>query len=69
MTTDYEAHILFSWVPKSLWTVTAVMKLKGACSLEKKSYDKYRQRIKKQRPLFADKGSYSQSYGFPSSHV
>ena len=25
---------LFSWAPKSLWMVTAVMKLKDACSLE-----------------------------------
>ena len=29
-------QILFSWAPKSLWTVTAAMKLKHACSLEKK---------------------------------
>ena len=35
----------------------------------KESYDKPRQRIKKQRHLFADKGLYSQSYGFSSSHV
>ena len=34
-----------------------------------KSYDKPRQCIKKQRHHFADKGSYSQSYGFFSSHV
>ena len=27
---------LFSWVPKSLWTMTEVMKLKDACSLEGK---------------------------------
>ena len=27
--------ILFSWAPKSLWTVTAAMKLKDACFLEK----------------------------------
>ena len=27
---------LFSWVPKSLWTETAGMKLKDACSLEEK---------------------------------
>ena len=32
------------------------------------SYDKPRQRIKKQRHYFADKGPYSQSYGFSSSH-
>ena len=33
------------------------------------SYDKPRQHIKKQRYHFADKGLYSQSYGFSSSHV
>ena len=31
----------------------------------KKIYDKPRQRIKKQRHYFANKGSDSQSYGFP----
>ena len=35
----------------------------------KKSYDKYGQCIKKQRHHFANEGPYSQSYGFPSSHV
>ena len=35
----------------------------------KKSYDKPRQHIIKQRHYFANKGSYSQSYGFSSSHV
>jgi len=35
----------------------------------KKSYDKPRQHIKKQRHHFADKCSSSQSYGFSSSHV
>ena len=35
----------------------------------KKSYDKPRQHIKKQRHYFADKGLYSQSYGFSSNHV
>ena len=35
----------------------------------KKSYDKFRQPIKKQRHNFANKGPYSQSYGFSSSHV
>ena len=33
----------------------------------KKSYDKRRQHIKKQRHYFADKGPYSPSYGFPDS--
>ena len=54
--------------PKSLQMVTAAMKLKDACSLEK-SYDQTRQRIKKQRHYFANKGPSSQSYGFSSSHV
>ena len=35
----------------------------------KKSYDKPRQHIKKQRHYFANKGSSSQSYGLSSSHV
>ena len=26
----------FSWVPKSLWMITAAMKLKDTCSLEEK---------------------------------
>ena len=34
-----------------------------------KSYDKPRQLIKKQRHHFANKGLYSQSYGFSNSHV
>ena len=43
--------------------VTAARKLKDACSL-KKSYDKTRQCIKKQRHYFADKGPYCQGYDF-----
>ena len=35
----------------------------------KKSYDKPRQRIEKQRHYFANKGPSSQSYGFCSSHA
>ena len=49
----------------------------GHCSHEikrcllvgQKSYDKPRQHIKKQQHHFADKGPYSQSYGFPMSHL
>ena len=59
---------LFSWALKSLQIVTAAMKLKDTCSL-KKSYDKPRQHIKKQRHYFANKGPSSQGYGFSSSHV
>ena len=29
-------QILFSWVPKSLWMVTAAMKSKDACCLQEK---------------------------------
>ena len=35
----------------------------------KNSYDKPRQHIKQQRYCFADKGPYSQSYGFSGSNV
>ena len=43
--------------------------IKKTLALWKKNYDKHRQHIKKQRHHFADKGLYSQSYGFSSSHV
>ena len=59
---------LFSWAPESLQIVTAAMKLKDACSF-KGSYDKTRQHIKKKGHHFAEKGLYSQSHGFSSSHV
>ena len=59
---------LFSWAPKSLQMLTAVMKLKDSCSL-KESYDKPRQHIKKQRHYFANKGPSSQDYCFSSDHV
>ena len=38
-------------------------------ALWKKSYDRPRQCIKKQRHYFAHKGLYSQSYGFSSGHL
>ena len=44
--------VLFSWAPKSLWMVTAAIKLKD--TPWKKSYDKPRQYVKKQRYHFAD---------------
>ena len=43
--------------------------IKRRLLLGKKNYDKPRQCIKKQRHHFADKGPYSQSYGFSSRHV
>ena len=62
-----QCQILFFWAPKSMQMVTAAMKLKDAPW--KNIYDKPRQCIKKQRHHFINKGPYSQSYGFSSSHV
>ena len=67
-----EWQILFSWAPKSLQMLTTAMKLKTNKQILvpwKKSYDKPRQCIEKQRHYFAKKDLYSQSYGFSSSHV
>ena len=58
---------LFFWTPKSLQILTAAMTLKD--TPWKKSYGQPRQRVKKQRHYFADKGPSSQSYGFSSSQV
>ena len=58
----------FSWVLNSLQMVTAAMKLKKMLALWKESCDKPRLHIKNQTSL-CDKGLYSQSYGFSSSHV
>ena len=59
---------LFWGSPKSLQMLTAAIKLKDVCSLEK-SYEQSRQPIKKQRHYFSNKGPSSQSYGFSSSHI
>ena len=59
-------QIFFSWAPKSLGTVTAVMK---TFTLQKESYDKPWQHIQKQRHHFANKGPYSQNYSYSSRHV
>ena len=64
-TTVMASHPITSWQTVD---ATTAMKLKDACSLEE-SYDKPRQHVKKQIHHFADKGSYSQSYSFSSSHV
>ena len=53
--------------PKPLQMVIAAMKLKDTPWQE--SYDQPRQHIKKQRHYFANKGLYSQGYGFSSGHV
>ena len=44
-------------------------KIKRRLLLRRKAITNFRQCIKKQRHHFADKGPYSQSYRFPSSHV
>ena len=59
---------LFSRAPESLWMVTATMILKILAPW-RKSYDRPKQHIKKQRHQFADKVQSSQNYGFSSSHV
>ena len=48
--------------------LTVAKKLKDIAPW-KKSYDQPRQRIKKQRHYFANKGPSSQGYDFSSSHV
>ena len=57
----------FSWAPKSLQTVTAAMKLRHLL-LGRKGMTRLHSEFKK-RYYFADKGPYSQSYAFSSSHV
>ena len=73
-----QCQTFFSWAPKSLLMVTAAMKLKdawkksydlGRKKLWKKSYDQPRQHIEKEKHYFANKGPFSQSYDFSSSHV
>ena len=61
-------QILSSWAPESLWMVTAAWNSK-MLALWKKSCDKPRYCMKKQKHHFADKGPYSESYGFSSSCV
>ena len=58
----------FLVLQKSLWTLASARKLEDATPW-KKSYDKARQHIKKQRYHFAHKDPSSQIYGFSSSHV
>ena len=59
---------LFFGAPKSLQMVTAAMKLRHFAPW-KKSYDQHRQRVKKQRHSFANKGPSSQSYGFSNRYA
>ena len=63
-----QCQTLFLGTPKSLQMATAAIKLKHTWSFEEKLWQS-RQCIKKQKYHFADKGPYSQSYGFSNSHV
>ena len=58
-----QCQISFSWSPKSMWMVTAAMKLKDICF--KKSYDKLRQCIKKQRHTLPTKVCTVKAMVFP----
>ena len=59
---------LFSWDPKSLWMVTAAMKLKDSCSLEEK-LSLPREHIKKLGHHFANKCPYNQSYSLSNTRT
>ena len=59
---------LFSWAPKITEDSDCSHEIQRCLLLGRKAM-KPRQRIKKQRHHFADKGLYSQSYGFSSSRV
>ena len=52
------------WAPKSLQMVTAAVKLKDACTLEKR-YDKSRQHIRRHRHYFATKVHIVKATVFP----
>ena len=58
-----QCQILFSWTPKSLQTVTIAMKLKMPDPWKERSGNPG-QHKGKQKHHFADKGPYSQIYGF-----
>ena len=54
---------------KSLWNMTAAMKIKRRLLLERKAMTNLDSVLKKKRCHFVDKDLYSQSYGSFSSHV
>ena len=64
-------RFLMSWDPKSLWIVTAVMKLRQLLLGRKAmtNLDNIFKKRERERDHFANKVPYSQSYGFSSSHI
>ena len=63
-TMETVTDFIFGGASKSLQLVTAALKLKYACSLEK-NYDQPRLHIKKQRHYFASKGHLVKAMIFP----
>ena len=65
-----KSQILSSWAPKSLWMVTAAMRLKDFCSLEGRKVMTNLDSVLKSRDItLLTVVCLSQSYGFSSSHV
>ena len=65
-----KSQILSSWAPKSLWMVTATMRLKDFCSLEGRKVMTNLDSVLKSRDItLLTVVCLSQSYGFSSSHV
>ena len=62
-------QILFSWAPKSPWTVTAAMKFKRLLLLGRKAMTNLESILKSRDITLLTKGLSSQSYNFSSSHV
>ena len=58
-------QILFSWVPKSLWTVTAAMKLKDSCLLGKKAMTNIDSIFKSRDNTLPTKVCLEKAMGFP----
>ena len=62
---DGEKVETMTWVPKSLWIVTAAMKLNDACVLD----ENLESLLKIRDIALMTKVLYNQHYGFSSSHI
>ena len=67
-TMEVVSDFVFFWLQNHSWWWLQPWNQK-TLGLWKKSYEQSRQHIKKQRHYFVNKGPFSQSYGFSSSHV
>ena len=61
----WEWQILFSWAPKSLQLVSAVIKLKGACSFGRKAMTNLDSRLKRTDITLPTKVCIVKAMGFP----